>query len=86
MGRMGGMTEFFLSSVGRPDSESGAAQEFRAEQQLCSTKKAKIFVRHPRDRLAAKLLCREVLAAKFLLHFAFAAGTLCGVVFVSAVL
>jgi hypothetical protein len=29
------MIEFFVSSLGRPDSESGAALEFRTEQQLC---------------------------------------------------
>jgi hypothetical protein len=36
------------ASVGRPDSESGAAQDFRAEQQLCPTKKeARRFVMRP---------------------------------------
>jgi hemerythrin-like domain-containing protein len=43
------MTKIFTSLVGRPDSESGAAQDFRAEQQLCPTGKAKNSVAHPNN-------------------------------------
>jgi hypothetical protein len=37
-------TKSFPSSVGR---RCGAAQEFRAERQLCPARKVKIFVLHP---------------------------------------
>jgi hypothetical protein len=40
MGSMGSMAEFFVYPVGRCCC---AAQEFRAEQQLCPTMKVKIF-------------------------------------------